>query len=64
MHTQLCNTGLLQLVDDTRNCWSYMFYWLDIVGLALQQAGGEPGPAAVAAAQQLMQEKHSVFIAR
>ena len=41
-----------------------MFYWLDIVQLALQQAGGQQGPAAVAAAQQLLKEKHSIFAAR
>lgn len=55
---------LLQLIDDTFNCWSFAFYWLDIVALALQAADGKPGPAAVAAAQQLMQEKHSIFVAR
>ncbi|KAF6262063.1 hypothetical protein COO60DRAFT_1677904 [Scenedesmus sp. NREL 46B-D3] len=48
----------------TWSCFCFSQYWLDIVDLALQQAGGQPGPAAVAAAQQLVQEKHSVFLAR
>uniref|UniRef100_A0A383WJ03 Uncharacterized protein n=1 Tax=Tetradesmus obliquus TaxID=3088 RepID=A0A383WJ03_TETOB len=52
-------SGMLQLIDDTFNCWSFAFYWLDIVALALQAADGKPGPAAVAAAQQLMQENVS-----
>ncbi|WIA41206.1 hypothetical protein OEZ86_004821 [Tetradesmus obliquus] len=60
----MLQSQILQLVDDTFNCWSFSFYWLDIVGLALQEAGGKPGPAAVAAAQQLMKEKHSIFVAR
>jgi hypothetical protein len=56
--------GALQVVEATFNCYSFSLYWLDIMSLALQQAGGTPGPAAVAAARQLMKEKHSVFVAR
>ncbi|KAF6239458.1 hypothetical protein COO60DRAFT_1469249 [Scenedesmus sp. NREL 46B-D3] len=55
--------GLMPAIDATHHCWCFSLYWLDLVGLALQQAGGQPGPAAVAAAQQLMREKHSVFLA-
>ena len=55
---------VLQVVDAERACWAHLWYWQDVVQLALDQAGGQPGPAAVAAAQQLLQEKHSVFLAR
>jgi hypothetical protein len=48
--------------DETFSCYTFSAYWLDIMSLALQQAGGQPGPAA--AARQLMKEKHSVFLAR
>lgn len=44
-------------------CWPLTMYWLDIVQLALQQAGG-PGPAAVKEAEQLLKEPHTVFVAR
>lgn len=54
----------VQVIDSGFDCWCFGVYWFDIVDLALQQAGGKPGPAAVAAAQKLMQEKHSIFIAR
>jgi hypothetical protein len=54
----------LQVVDATCGCCSFSLYWLDIMSLALQQAGGQPGPAAAAAARRLMKEKHSVFVAR
>lgn len=53
-----------QVVDSNHSCWSNVLYWMDIVQLALQQTGGQPGPAAVAAAEHLMKEKHSIFLAR
>jgi hypothetical protein len=54
----------MQLIDARNQCWPYLFYWLDIIQLSLQQSGGQPGAAAVAAAQELMKEKHSIFIHR
>jgi hypothetical protein len=51
------------MADATFSCYSFSLYWLDTITLALQQAGGKPGPAA-AAARQLLKEKHSVFVAR
>jgi hypothetical protein len=54
-------------LQDTNRAYSaspQLFYWLDILQLSLQQAGGQPGPAAVAAAQELMKEKHSIFVTR
>jgi hypothetical protein len=55
---------LLQDLDLSCECWPYLVYWLDIIQLSLQQSGGQPGAAAVAAAQELMKEKHSVFLSR
>jgi hypothetical protein len=55
---------LLQDVDQKGDCWPYLFYWVDIIQLSLQQSGGQPGAAAVAAAQELMNEKHSIFLSR
>eukprot|EP00878_Enallax_costatus_P016844 GHUV01017680.1.p1 GENE.GHUV01017680.1~~GHUV01017680.1.p1 ORF type:complete len:770 (+),score=236.02 GHUV01017680.1:1915-4224(+) len=56
--------GLLQVIDRNSGCWSSAMYWIDIVQLALQEAGGTPGPAAVAAGERLIREKHSLFMAR
>jgi hypothetical protein len=64
VETELECACVMQAIDATRNCWAFSLYWMDIIGLALQQAGGKPGPAAVPAAQQLMKEKHSIFVAR
>lgn len=63
MHMVVC---FLQVQDEPYRyaCWSYIWFWLDLVQLSLQQAGGQPGPAALAAAQQLMKQEHSVFLAR
>jgi hypothetical protein len=42
-----------------------MIYWLEIQQMALQLAGGKPGPAAKAAALELMEKlPHSAVIAR
>lgn len=60
----LAMSGTLQVLDELQGLSPYLFYYLDIVGLALQMAGGRPGPAAVAAAEQLLQEKHSIFLSR
>ena len=54
----------LQEIDACSLCWPHMFYWLDIMHLSLEQAGGKPGAAAMAAAQELMKEKHSIFLSR
>jgi hypothetical protein len=62
--TGVLDVGALQMSDATFSCYSFSVYWLDVVTLALELAGGQPGPAAVAAGQQLMKEKHSVFLAR
>jgi hypothetical protein len=54
----------VQYVELKCDCWPHLFYWLDIIQLSLQQSGGQPGAAAVAAAQELMKEKHSIFLSR
>jgi hypothetical protein len=54
----------MQVIDARKQCWPHLFYWVDLIQLSLQQSGGQPGPAAVAAAQELMKEKHSIFVHR
>jgi hypothetical protein len=55
---------VLQMTDATSGCYSFSLYWYDIMSLALMAAEDQPAPAAAAAARRLMEEKHSVFLAR
>lgn len=56
---------LLQGMDDGNGCFPFMLYWLEIQQMALQLAGGKPGPEAKAAALQLLEKvPHSAVIAR
>lgn len=55
----------MQVHDASLAGAAYMLYYLDIQQLALQQAGGQTGPAARAAAVELMSKlPHSVVAAR
>lgn len=54
----------VQAVDDEGACWPFLFYYTDIRQLALQLTGGKPCSEAVEAAEKLMGEKHSIFVAR
>ena len=51
-------------MDYRCSAYPYLFYWLDIIQLSLQQSGGQLGAAAVEAAQELLKEKHSIFLTR
>lgn len=64
LHLLMLSITLLQAVDTHHSCWSSLWYWKTLVNLSLQQTGGRQGPQAVAVAEQLMKEKHSVFMAR
>lgn len=55
---------LLEVAYMSYSCWSSAMYWIDIVQLALHEAGGQCGPAAEAAAKRLIREKDSLFMAR
>lgn len=62
---RLCASVVRQTLDIWQGCFPYMLYWLEVQQMALQLAGGKPGPAAEAAALQLMEKvPHSALITR
>eukprot|EP00775_Hariotina_reticulata_P008984 gene8984-9157_t len=64
LYFDLTMSGRLQLLDQLQGLSPFLFYYQDIVVLALQMAEGKPGPIAAEAAVQLLQERHSVFLSR
>lgn len=75
--THLCSVGLivcvaltiplnaLQDIDRRAGGFSHMLYWLQIQEMALQAAGGKPGPEAEAAAKKLIASlPHSAVLTR
>lgn len=55
----------MQEFDCSAGGFSSMLYWLEVQDMALQAAGGKPGPEAEAAAKQLIASlPHSVVLAR
>jgi hypothetical protein len=55
----------LQALDIQAGGFSTLLYWMEIQDMALRAAGGQPGPAAQAAAQQLIRAlPHSVVLTR
>jgi hypothetical protein len=55
----------LQALDIQAGGFSTLWYWLEIQEMALRAAGGQPGPAAEAAALELIRAlPHSVALTR
>jgi len=53
------------VLDASRGGFPFMLYHLEIEQMALQKAGGQPGPAAKAAALELLDKlPHSVVLTR